>query len=580
MAIKETEVEVRLSGSNMKYYENLGYNLPRKLNKYGKITVPRGTKIIVKIQDLISNSTAKVTKICDICGRVAGRTSYFHRVLAHRKGSGGLDTCRACGTKKKHANYIKRNDCLAETHPHISNMLINKEDAHTHTPHSNKEVAFRCNECNHVFNKAIQLVTQTLSVLFCPRCSDGIKYPEKFVRSLLMQLGEDHVRQKLFKGWFYSEDGKNIKKYYDFYIKRINCIIEVHGEQHFVETFKRLGGRTLNEEQENDRQKKEKALEEGIHENNYIVIDAKISSLEYLKDSILNSRFIDFFDLSKVDWDKCHEDALKTIVKTACDEWNNGMKSTKEISIKLGLGQKTVIKYLKQGAEIGWCDYNAENEIYSRKAVVQLSSDGKYINNFSSASEARREMGLRASSSISSACRGVYKQIGGFRWMFKEEYDNLTEEARVSLSKLESPPNQKKEIFQLDEDLNIIKTFESFTEAKRQTGVTSIWEACNGKIKTAGGYKWRIKEDYENLTEEEKVSLRTINVIPPTRKKEVYQLDENYNLISVFESSAEARRQTGVRKIGEVCNGNRKFAGGYKWMFKEDYLKGQLKKFC
>ncbi len=440
MAIKETVVEVRLSGSNMSYYEGLGYNLPRKFNKYGKITVPRGTKIIVKIQDLISNSTAKVTKICDICGRVADRTSYFHRVLAHRKGSGGLDTCRACGTKKKHANYIKRNDCLAETHPHIANMLINKEDAHTHTPHSNKEVAFRCNECNHVFDKEIQLVTKTLSVLFCPRCSDGIKYPEKFVRSLLMQLGEDHVHQKLFKGWFSSEDGKNIKKYYDFYLKRINCIIEVHGEQHFLETFKRLGGRTLKEEQENDRQKKEKALEKGIHENNYIVIDAKISSLEYLKNSILNSGLIDFFDLSEVDWEKCHEYALKTIVKTACDEWNNSMKSTKKISTKLGLGQKTVIKYLKQGAEIGWCDYDPENEIYSRKAVVQLSLAGKYINEFRSVSEVGREVGIHSISNISSACRGLYRQIGGYRWMFKEEYDNLINQANSYLGNKKNKP--------------------------------------------------------------------------------------------------------------------------------------------
>jgi hypothetical protein len=33
----------------------------------------------------------------------------------------------------------------------------------------------------------------------------------------------------------------------------------------------------------------------------------------------------------------------------------------------------------------------------------------------------------------------------------------------------------------------------------------------------------------------------------------------------------EAERETGIKKIYRVCNGNRKSAGGYKWIYEEDY---------
>ena len=42
---------------------------------------------------------------------------------------------------------------------------------------------------------------------------------------------------------------------------------------------------------------------------------------------------------------------------------------------------------------------------------------------------------------------------------------------------------------------NIILTFKSINEAKRQTGISKghIWECCNGIRKTAGGYYWKYK---------------------------------------------------------------------------------------
>lgn len=67
MGLISKTVKVGLMGGNAEYYEKLGYSIPRKINKYGKLTIPRGTKIEVNIKDLPKNSTAKVKVKCDYC---------------------------------------------------------------------------------------------------------------------------------------------------------------------------------------------------------------------------------------------------------------------------------------------------------------------------------------------------------------------------------------------------------------------------------------------------------------------------------------------------------------------------------
>lgn len=53
-----------------------------------------------------------------------------------------------------------------------------------------------------------------------------------------------------------------------------------------------------------------------------------------------------------------------------------------------------------------------------------------------------------------------------------------------------------KVILQYDLDNNFIKEYASACEANRQTYIcrSCINDCCNGKLKTAGGYKWKYKE--------------------------------------------------------------------------------------
>ena len=68
MIIQET-VLVTLNGSNISYYENLGYSIPKYYDVNNILSVKKRTKIEVKVSDLPKNSHVKVLCKCEICGK-------------------------------------------------------------------------------------------------------------------------------------------------------------------------------------------------------------------------------------------------------------------------------------------------------------------------------------------------------------------------------------------------------------------------------------------------------------------------------------------------------------------------------
>ena len=136
-------------------------------------------------------------------------------------------------------------------------------------------------------------------------CSDGFSKPEKFMRSVLIQLCIDFEMQSKFQ-W-----AKNKK--YDFYFDNIIC--ETHGLQHYEHGFQCVDARSLEEEKENDEYKKRVALENGFTTDTYIVIDCRKSEKDWMMNSILNSKLADYYDLSIIDWDKCEKDCITSIMQ-------------------------------------------------------------------------------------------------------------------------------------------------------------------------------------------------------------------------------------------------------------------------
>ena len=69
MGLISKTVMVSINSTNVKHYESLGYHIPKRKDKQGRIVTPIGTKIMVKANDLKKGSNVTVKCTCDKCGR-------------------------------------------------------------------------------------------------------------------------------------------------------------------------------------------------------------------------------------------------------------------------------------------------------------------------------------------------------------------------------------------------------------------------------------------------------------------------------------------------------------------------------
>jgi group I intron endonuclease len=64
-----------------------------------------------------------------------------------------------------------------------------------------------------------------------------------------------------------------------------------------------------------------------------------------------------------------------------------------------------------------------------RKPVVQLTKDGVLIKEYSHCESAAKEMGFKCDESIRKACKENWRTSGGFKWMYKEDYEKMLGES-------------------------------------------------------------------------------------------------------------------------------------------------------
>jgi DNA-directed RNA polymerase subunit M/transcription elongation factor TFIIS len=507
MAIKEKEVWVPYSPRTVKHYKDKGYIFPTYKDLSGKDRIKRGTKILVKLEDLSKNSGINVTKICDVCGIEVLNQPQRAIMKARKNSTDGLDRCQECGYKKTAETLATANEfnCVATTHPEFAKLFWNEEDTKIYKYGSTKRVDFKCPKCNsRIRNKCINTVHG--NGVGCP-CRDGISYPQKFMNSVLSQLKVNFETEKTFdwcKNIKANNSVLNGRKFYDFYLSELNIIIETHGQQHSIKGFNNEGARTLEEEQENDELKERLAIENGIKEENYIIIDCRYSEMEFIKSNILKSELNNLFDLSQIDWLKCHEFSCNSLVKEVCDLWNKGYGIGDIYEIK-NIHRSTVRRYLVKGMEMNLCKYNVEEgrkrgfkwkdkKKTQLKPIIQLSLNGEFIREWKSAKEAERVLKINRSS-ISSVCKGKQITAGEYKWMFKKEY---SPQKALEIGKIKRDI-YKKSVVQLSLNGEFIREWESVTEASKSLFIKTrshISCVCNGKRKTSGGFKWMYAEEY------------------------------------------------------------------------------------
>jgi hypothetical protein len=256
--------------------------------------------------------------------------------------------CSCCNGK----TIIKGINDLETTNPELVKYFVNKNDPFISTAKSKKEYFMKCPECGK--EKMYSTAQLSRFGFCCKYCSDGISYPEKYLSELLNQLNINYLTQ-LGKRQF---DWCNNYRY-DFYLKDLDVIIEVHGMQHYQEYGKRGNFKSYHQERINDINKEMLAFKNGIFGDKYIVLDCRCSDSNYIKNSILKSNLSRKFDLSCIDWNTCDERAISSNVKIVCDYKNNNPDSTTtDISKVFDINRSTILKYLKRGSIIGICEYH------------------------------------------------------------------------------------------------------------------------------------------------------------------------------------------------------------------------------
>lgn len=106
--ILDKYVEVGISG-NKQYYIDKGYDIPTHINKDGKVTMPKGAKITVKVEDLPKNSHVKINVACDCCG--------INKLVVYQSYNVGIE---------KYGNYVCKS--CENIHQVITNQKKYKAD--------------------------------------------------------------------------------------------------------------------------------------------------------------------------------------------------------------------------------------------------------------------------------------------------------------------------------------------------------------------------------------------------------------------------------------------------------------------
>jgi len=327
--------------------------------------------------------------------------------------------CPVCSNRKILVGY---ND-MWTTNPNLTSKLLNKEDGYKYTEKCGTKVDWVCPICGNIIqNKSIENTNK--QGLSCPKCSDGISYPEKIMYNLLKQLNIKFKYQYSPLWCKYELNNKTKYGVYDFYIQESNLIVETDGGWHYEDN--NLTDNTLENVLDIDRIKDKIAKEHGIE---IVRIDCKKSEFEYIKNNTISSKLNNIFNLLDIDWLNINKHSQKSIIYEICKYKNkHSNMTTKEISEIFNINSHTVWKYLKLGNEFKWCNYNISKErknvgIKNGRKIICLTN-GIIYNSCKKASDIYR---INVSGIIN-CCRhrqrysGKSKNGVSLGWMYLSEY--------------------------------------------------------------------------------------------------------------------------------------------------------------
>jgi len=307
----------------------------------GRISIKKYRYNIDDIINTYSSNIKLINKYIDnklnrrydyLCLNCSNKDSLTERDLL--RGTG----CNVCCPIPRKV-LIGYND-IATTNSWMVKSMIDKTNATKYTYGGSQRILFKCLECGE--QKLMKICDFFDRGICCNKCGDGISFPNKIAYNVLSQLKIDFDVEKMFEWCIYIDPKKNKKSKgrYDFYFKFDNkeYIVEMDGEFHTKDNG--MSGQKAEDAKYIDNMKDELAEQNNIK---VIRIDCCPSSLEHIKESILNSELSTLFDLSNINWDECNKYALSTKVREVCDLWNSGIKMLQSYMLLLNQANQQLL---------------------------------------------------------------------------------------------------------------------------------------------------------------------------------------------------------------------------------------------
>lgn len=205
--------------------------------------------------------------------------------------------CSVCIKRKVVRGY----NSISDTNPEMAKYFADSTDAYRYVDTSDIKIKCICPDCGEELWIAPRYLKNY--GFFCSNCTKRkMSYAETFMFTLLLQVfDETEIENEKTFDWALSYKNAHYKLRYDFYIKPLNCIIEVQGPHHYKQQtqFKI----SLDQVKKNDLRKL--SLAKSNHISNYITFKAIYSQFNYLVQHVLeNQKLIELFNSMNLDLEK------------------------------------------------------------------------------------------------------------------------------------------------------------------------------------------------------------------------------------------------------------------------------------
>jgi hypothetical protein len=202
LSIFETELWITIGCRNAPHYEGFNYIIPKKTDSYGRIKYVIGSKIKVKTEHVQPSSGVKVTKICDICGRIILNQTHNAVINLRNKNIDKQDHCQKCNRvvgEITKSNNVPFENSIKYKFPHLSDewdLLKNKKSTGEVSFSSGFKYWWKCPDCNSQYDLAV-----------CKRTSGGENCPFCAGKRVNHTNSLHSHYPDLSKEWDYSQNG-------------------------------------------------------------------------------------------------------------------------------------------------------------------------------------------------------------------------------------------------------------------------------------------------------------------------------------------------------------------------------------